>query len=74
MKFFLIGLISFLTVAGLSFSKDPFLDIENAVGYIVLSENGKEKKLLVIEGKDNTVKIIEINKEPSKVLRQGGRK
>ncbi len=58
----------------LTFSKNPFLDIENAVGYIVVSENGKEKRYVVIEGKDKTVKVIEIDRNPSEVLKKGGRR
>ncbi|HIC97067.1 MAG TPA: hypothetical protein EYP11_01540 [Aquificaceae bacterium] len=53
---------------------DPFLNKEDAVGYIVIEENGKPIRYIVIEGKDGKIKLIKTRHEPEKILKQGGKK
>ena len=67
----------FLTSAlfiGVALGKDPFLNKENAVGYIVLDNHGVQERYIVVEGKGGTVKLIRTEYEPEEVLKKGGKK
>ncbi|RLJ71019.1 hypothetical protein BCF55_1308 [Hydrogenivirga caldilitoris] len=57
-----------------SLGKDPFMNKENAVGYIVIDNQGMPEKYLVLESKDEGVKLIRTEYEPKEVLKQGGKK
>ncbi len=70
----LLGLLLLTFSVGFSIERDPFVNNEDAVGYIVVEENGVSKKYIVLEGKDGSVKLIETNYEPQKVLKKGGKK
>ncbi len=74
MKLFMTFVGAALLMGSFSVAKDPFTNIENAVGYVIISKGGEEKKYIVVEGKDGRVKIVETKKNPAKVLRQGGKK
>ncbi len=67
-------LIVLLTVISfVSFSKDPFVNREDAVGYIIVDEGGKTFKYIVLESKDGKVKLMKTKYEPAKVLKKGGK-
>jgi len=60
--FLAVGLsISFL-------SADPFINMENAVGYIVIDKNGKSENYIVFETGKGEVKLVKIRRNPAKVL------
>jgi hypothetical protein len=61
-------------IAGSLWARDPFLNQEDAVGYIILERGGKAERFIVIEGKDGNVKLIKTRYEPEKVLKKGGKK
>ena len=69
-----------LVVMGFSFSKDPFQNLEDAVGYLVIEKGGRIERYVVIQGKDGSVKTIKVDKDPSQFLRkveeskEGGRR
>jgi len=63
-----------MLLIGTAFSKDPFLNKENAVGYIVLDNHGIQERYIVVEGKSGTVKLIKTEYKPEKVLKKGGKK
>lgn len=67
----LVGLLTVISL--LSFSKDPFVNREDAVGYIIVDEDGKTFKYIVLESKDGKVKLMKTKYEPAKVLKQGGK-
>ncbi|MFN3599640.1 MAG: hypothetical protein ACK4VK_07920 [Aquificaceae bacterium] len=74
MKRFMLML---LITLGISFSQDPFQNLESAVGYIVIEKQGKAENYIVVQGKDGSVKTIKVDKNPSKFLKKeegkGGR-
>ncbi len=55
---------------------DPFVNMENAVGYIVLEKNGKRENYVVFETANGEVKLVKIGRNPSKVLEKerGGKR
>ena len=68
--------VLFLIAVGVlqSSAKDPFLNKENAVGYIVLDNHGIPERYIVLESKEGGVKLIRTEYEPEEVLKQGGKK
>ncbi|WP_457601003.1 hypothetical protein [Hydrogenivirga sp.] len=71
-----IGLIfTVVTLLGsVAVAKDPFMNKENAVGYIVIDNHGLPERYIVVESKEGGVKLIRTEYEPEEVLRQGGKK
>lgn len=67
-------LVVVLGIVFSAFSKDPFTNKENAVGYIVIDKDGETVKYIVLEGEEGKVKLIKTKYEPKKVLKQGGKK
>ncbi len=67
----LIYIISLLT--GISIGRDPFINKEDAVGYIVIDNEGVISKYIVIESNRGKVKLIKTDVEPERVLKQGGK-
>ncbi len=74
MKRFMLML---LITLGISFSQDPFQNLESAVGYIIIEKRGKVENYIVVKGKDGSVKTIKVDKNPSQFLKKeegrGGR-
>ena len=66
--------VALMFVLGISLAKDPFTSKEDAVGYIVLDNEGIQEKYIVIERKEGGVKLIKTQYEPEKILKQGGQK
>ncbi len=61
----------FLLMMGIlisSLNADPFINMENAVGYIVIERNGKNENYIVFETGKGEVKLVKIGRNPSKVL------
>ncbi|MDQ7038296.1 MAG: hypothetical protein Q9N26_03735 [Aquificota bacterium] len=56
---------------GVVFAKDPFLNQQDAVGYIILEREGRTERFIVVESKEGTVKLIKTRYEPEKVLKKG---
>ncbi len=56
------------------FGRDPFLNQQDAVGYIILERGGKVERFRVLETKEGTVKLIKTKYEPEKVLKKGGKR
>ncbi len=67
-----IRLILTLLLLEFAFSKDPFTNREEAVGYIVIDNEGKTERYIVIESGKGKVKILKTDYEPDKVLKKGG--
>lgn len=60
-------------------AQQPFQSLEGVVGYVVIERAGKVENYLVIEQKEGSVKIVKIDKNPSKLLKkaedkEGGKK
>ncbi len=55
---------------------DPFVNMEDAVGYIIVERNGKSENYVVFETKDGEVELVKIGRDPSKVLEKekGGKR
>ncbi len=68
--------LAVLTALVFSFlwARDPFLDQQDAVGYIVLEKGGKVERYIVVESREGTVKLIKTKYQPEKVLKKGGKK
>lgn len=69
MKLLLAALV---VIISLSFADDPFERKENAVGYIVLEHRGKVLKYIVLESEEGQVKLIQVDKDPSEIIRGWG--
>ncbi len=65
--------LAILLVLGVALSRDPFLNQEDAVGYIILDRGGKVERFIVLETKEGTVKLIKTKYKPEKVLKKGGK-
>ncbi len=70
---------SFILAFGVAISfvfADPFVNMEDAVGYIVVERNGKNENYVVFETKNGEVKLVKIGRNPSKVLEKerGGKR
>lgn len=72
----MLKLCAFLAVfiSASLFAKDPFTNKEDAVGYIVINDEGISKKYIVLESKEGGVKLIRTEYNPDNVLKQGGKK
>ena len=73
-KFILLPFVAL----GISFSQDPFQNLEGAVGYVIIEKRGKVENYIVVQGKDGSVKTIKVDKNPSQFLKKedsrGGRR
>jgi len=67
-----VAVLTVLTL-GVSLAKDPFLNRQDAVGYIILERGGKTERFIVVESKEGAVKLIKTKYEPEKVLKKGGK-
>ncbi len=54
----MLGVMLLIAVGGVSSGNDPFLNKQNAVGYVVVGENGKRERFVVIEAADGSVRLI----------------
>ena len=54
----LLSVLAFIPLLGVSLGNDPFLNKQNAVGYVVVGENGKKERFVVIEAADGSVRLI----------------
>ncbi len=68
-----IAVMGFLAL-GLAWGADPFTSKEDAVGYIVIKKDGREKKFIVLQSKDGKVRLIKTGRSPENILKKGGKK
>ncbi len=72
-RFIGFAVIGFLSL-GLGWSADPFTSKEDAVGYIVIKRDGREKRFIVLQSKDGKVRLIKTGRSPENILKKGGKK
>ena len=53
-----LGFTTALLTAGIVFGSDPFLNKQNAVGYLVVGDGDKKERFVVIEAADGSVRLI----------------
>lgn len=65
MKLIVLFILSYFALA-----QQPFQSLEGVVGYVVIERGGKVENYLVVEQKEGSVRIIKIDKTPSRVLKK----
>ncbi|MCS6998864.1 MAG: hypothetical protein N2648_01145 [Aquificaceae bacterium] len=74
-----MSLIVLLLLTCLAVAQQAFQSLEGVVGYVVVERGGKVENYLVVEQKEGSVRLIKVDKDPSKALkkaedREGGKK
>ncbi|WP_448587256.1 hypothetical protein [Thermocrinis sp.] len=67
MKVFLLILS---IVLHLGYAREPFTDLENVVGYIVVERKGRVENHMVVEGKDGSVRTVKVERNPREFLKK----
>ena len=63
-------LVAVFGAIGLTFSADPFLNKQDALGYIVVEKKGRTVKYIVVRTSEGSIKLIETSVNPSDVLKK----
>ncbi|MEN3028039.1 MAG: hypothetical protein ABDH29_02210 [Aquificaceae bacterium] len=74
-----MSLVVLFILTCFAMAQQPFQSLEGVVGYVVVEKGGKVENYLVVEQKEGSVRLIKIDKDPSKALKkvedkEGGKK
>ncbi|MCS7262525.1 MAG: hypothetical protein N3C13_03895 [Aquificaceae bacterium] len=71
--------LALLALSCFALAQQPFQSLEGAVGYIVVDRGGRVENFVVVETKEGSVRVVRVDREPSKFLKktedkEGGRR